>query len=488
MPDKPIQPLLMIAGCGASARAVVESVHESFRIVIVDLDQEVLDQLESESESVTKICGDVTSTLVLKGIPLDDADYVVAMTGDDEVNEEFCCLASQYFEVKNIICVAMSKASNEKLEKLGVTMVSRPGSVASVVESTLDKGRRRAVGIGLGQGEIMEVEVQPNSPVIGKTLAILRPQSWLLGAIYRNGELVVPHGHTEIKVGDRCLLVGEPSIMKPIAEYFQRGFSEFPLQFGTRLCVYMEKDNFTHEESKYLIENTALRGARMLVTKSRLMKRAHELSREIYNTARPIDISEDYQWPKDYTQIQDICDAGLVLFPKPEKNFFQARGYQRHPISKVLAHVNEPLVLSRDTHPYKKILLAINNAGNSRQLAELAVDMARKFKAKLTAVACVHMTHVSGEEHESELKEALDNCSQVANTYSLNIETRMVTGNPVREFAELSKDFDLLIVGHRSDRPFSWTFHPDVSQALWLNAACSTMVLAYKDPGNRGKS
>ena len=230
-----MKPILIIAGGGPSGRAIAKRCSTRWQATVVDVEAKHLELLEGQD--IGTVQGDCTSTLVLKKTPIEEARAVVAATGSDEVNFEFCRLAREIYNVPNVVALVHHPEEQERFREADYVPISRPSSVAAIVESQLDSGRRTTTDIGLGIGEIMEVTVQSSSPVIGKTLAILRPKAWLLAAIYRDGELVVPHGTTVIEENDRCLLTGDPAVLPDICEYFQRGSSEFPLQFGTRYAV-----------------------------------------------------------------------------------------------------------------------------------------------------------------------------------------------------------------------------------------------------------
>jgi len=62
----------------------------------------------------------------------------------------------------------------------------------------------------LGGGAIEQVIIDENSPILNKKLMDIKlPKKVLLGAIVRNEKMIVPHGQTVIKKGDRITLLGE---------------------------------------------------------------------------------------------------------------------------------------------------------------------------------------------------------------------------------------------------------------------------------------
>lgn len=470
-----MKPILLIAGCGPSGRALANRCLPRWSPTVIDNNQKNLDALGNDE--IETILGDCTSTLVLKKSPLSRAGAAVATTGDDEVNFEFCRLARELYSVRECIAVVHDQEAAEKFKEAGFKALSRPAAVGAIVESQLDSGRRTATGIGLGIGEIMEVTVQANSPVIGKTLRQLRPQAWLLAAIYRDGELVVPHGTTEILENDKCLLTGDPLVLPDICEYFQRGSSEFPLQFGTRYGIVDSGDQKALDEAKYLLENTNASGLRILTPP----RKSSSLS--IPSTDGSVDISTyalDAGWPNNLTEVGDTLDLACLVVSPEKVGWLQKYGLKSCPLDSILEQTSEPVLMARETTPYKKILLAVSPAVASMRAAELAVDVARKFEASLTVVAACPAEMVSGESFREEADEAMQRARGLASLYGLDVETELLEGNPVRQICLRSEDFDLLIVAHRRERKFS-LLKSDVSKLIAIRASCSTMVLPYRN-------
>jgi len=477
-----MKPIMIIAGGGPSGIAIAERCLTRWRPFLVDLSAEHLAALNNDE--IHTVVGDCTSRLVLQKTPIADAQAVVAATGSDEVNFEFCRLAREDFGVKTAIALIHHASQSAQFIEANFVPISRPSSVAAIIESRLDSGRRTTTDLGLGMGEIMEVTVQSNSPVIGKTLAILRPKSWLLAAIYRDGKLVVPHGNTEIEENDKCLLTGDPAVLPDIAEYFQRGSSEFPLQFGTRYGVLDSGDESVVEEAKYLLENTNATGLRFLVKASD--------SKDTVGVARSdgtYDIATytlDEKWPNTIQDVGDQLDLAAHIVGHRDLSWLQKYGLSRKPLYQVMERTSEPVLISRGTAPYKKLLLAVSPSMGSVRVAELAVDVARKLVASLTIVVACPAELVSGSEFRREAEEAVERANWVASLYGLRTTTEILEGNEVNQVCLKAKEYDLLFIGHRRNRKFTF-LRPDVSDLLASRSPISTMVLPYR-PEDLGRT
>ena len=424
------KPRVIIAGAGQSGRALSARLQALWEVVVVDLEGDK----EPMLPGVTFVSGDATSSLVLKQAGMEGAAAAIALTGRDEVNLEFCRLARMIYQVPQVLSTTRQSDQVKVFEELGVLTMSRPDSVASTLQSRLERGKRTTADVGLGQGEILEVTVLPNSPVIGKSMIDLSPQAWLVAAIYRKGTLVVPHGQTCVEEGDRVLLVGDPAILHSIADFFRAGESEFPLQYGNKIVI-------THPqlegEAQYLADHTKALGTTT----------AYE-------------------------------EAGCVTLLPPPRQWWDNLGLSRSAFLQQVERPRVPVLLARGTFPYHSIVVAVGPGSGGE--VELAIDVARMLSiAKITAVVVLPPTLVSGADRLQGLEHALESAVRSGKAYRMEVVPVTLHGNPVHQILEFSRDFDLLVMGHRPGRGVKLT-RPDVSRLLLLKSQISTLVLCKR--------
>lgn len=474
-----MKPLLVIAGAGQTGRELAARLLSNWRIALIDPDPQKLALLEQEGpvSEVLRIRGDATSALVLKESEIESAHAALAVTGRDDVNLEFCRLARDQFGVPEVLSVVNVRPNLPRFEELGVTPLSRPFAIASVLQSRLERGRRTTADVGLGQGELLEVTVLPHSPVIGKTLADLHPQSWLVGALYRKGRLVVPHGSTRIEEGDRVLLVGQPDILPPIADYFRSGTSEFPLQYGSRIVVAIpEAADAGHavEEGFALAQSTRAFGVTFLGCRDPEGGLASRCAETELDCAI---------LPNCNTRLVHEQDCGCLVVPAPPVGLLDRMGMGNGRLLRFVESVRYPCLISRGTHPYRRILLVASPGRGPAHAVDLALEVARSQDSSVTAVAALPPAFVAGEEQNEEVVQSVHRAVNVGALYSLKVAAVTLEGNPVHQILAHAADFDLLVLAHRRRTRFSLT-RPDVSRHLMLRAPCSVLVLSYEDrPG-----
>lgn len=470
------KPLLVIAGAGQTGRELAVRLLPTWSIALIDTDRDKLSLLEQEGAGpgIARIHGDATSALVLQRAGIETAHAGLAVTDRDDVNLEFCRLSRNRFGLQEILSVVNVRSHLPRFEELRVAPLSRPFAIASVLQSRLERGRRTTADVGLGQGEILEVTVLPHSPVIGRTLSDLHPQSWLVGAIYRKGRLVVPHGSTAIEEDDRVLLVGQPDILPPIADYFRSGTSEFPLQYGSRVVVGVPEGaraGQAIEEGLALATSTRAFGVTFLgcgEPEERLRERCAgtDLDCDVLPTWKP--------------RILQDQDCGCLVLPAPPIGLLDRMGLGNRSLMRLVESVRFPCLIARGTQPYRRILLVASPGRGLARAVDLALEVARAQDASVTAIAALPPSFVAGEEQNEEVVHSVQRAVNVGAMYSQNVASITLEGNPVHQILTRASEFDLLVLAHRRRKGFSVT-RPDVSRHLLLRAPCSVLVLSHED-------
>ncbi|MEW6281785.1 MAG: universal stress protein, partial [Candidatus Eremiobacterota bacterium] len=259
-----------------------------------------------------------------------------------------------------------------------------------------------------------------------------------------------------------------------IADYFHSGSSRFPLQFGSRI-VYLPFDCDSPDsgwsECRYLLEQTGVRGVTVLRPPGCSWGPAVAGLADA-NVAE----LQGPEWQVGLDARLDEADSAVLVMPAPRVSRWVPLGLGNATFVRLLESTAEPVLVARGTIPYRRILLSASEGPGSRRAAELALDLARNFKAHLTAVVTLPPVIVTGEDYNRRLRQALGQVSNLGPLYGVNVSARELPGNPVRAVLHECREHDLLVLSHRCRRRFSLT-QPDVSRYLLLLAPCSVMVL-----------
>jgi trk system potassium uptake protein TrkA len=158
---------------------------------------------EELGQSIFK--GDACEVRVLDEAGARRADVVIAVTGEDEDNLVICQVAKKRFNVARTIARLNNPRNEILFQKLGIDVtVSPTKSILSLIESELP-GRRFVMLMTLKRAglEIVELNIPPISPIIGKKLSQINlPRRCNLALIIRDQEPIFPTGDTELPEND----------------------------------------------------------------------------------------------------------------------------------------------------------------------------------------------------------------------------------------------------------------------------------------------
>ncbi len=189
--------------------------------------------IESSRERAVDIADDLRRTVVLHGSALDqkllaeadiqDADLMVALTNDDQVNILASVMAKR-LGCKANLALINNPTYHDFARLLGIDAHVNPRSVTiSRVLQHVRRGRIRAVhSVHRGQAEVIEAEALETSPLVGPALRDLElPDGLRIGAIYRDGQVLKPNGSMKIKPKDRVVLFVMAKAVKQVEQMFR---------------------------------------------------------------------------------------------------------------------------------------------------------------------------------------------------------------------------------------------------------------------------
>src|SRR6202790_3518712 len=189
---------------------VIESEHARYRVV------------EEELEHAVQY-GDATELWVLERAGIQRADLVIAVTGDDEDNMLVCQVAREKYLCDRVIARVNNPRNHDHFRLLGIhPAVSATDLILRLIEHEVPSyGLVHLLALEEERLEIIELEVSPDAPTVGKRLAdIALPEGSLIISVLRGGTGFVPKQDTVIQEGDEVLLVLDPGLEDAITAYF----------------------------------------------------------------------------------------------------------------------------------------------------------------------------------------------------------------------------------------------------------------------------
>jgi len=164
----------------------------------------------------------------------------------------------------------------------------------------------------------------------------------------------------------------------------------------------------------------------------------------------------------------------VVVRSEPRPWFARMLGRRAHD-AHICDRVNRPVLFSRSSQPYKRILLPVSYSELNIPAAEVALDLTRQMQASLTAMNVDHPKFISGLEDEDVHEEVVP-IRRLCELYEVERQYRHAWGNPVRHLVREAAEHDLVVMARWQGSPDSY-FNPDVALRVAQQAPCSVLVL-----------
>ncbi len=188
------------------ARALIEAGHE---IMIIEEDRRRSQWIQEQLGSVViHAPADEGRYQIEAGCAR--ADAVIAVTGEDPVNLVVCQMALIHCRVPRVIARVNDPKNEIVFKKLGIEeTVSSTRLLMGVIEQELPMHGLLPIMPLVTPGlELVEAEVEPNSPSAGKALKEIGfPHGATVGAIVRQKQLVRAYPEQRIEPGDRLIVI-----------------------------------------------------------------------------------------------------------------------------------------------------------------------------------------------------------------------------------------------------------------------------------------
>lgn len=224
IPDE-IKTVTIVGGGEAGLRIceiLSEHHEEGLSIKLIEKNPEKAVWLAERLPRVLVINGDGARMDVLQSERVDESDALIAATGTEEVNLLVAMLGKK-LGVKEIIVLLGRQEYAALADTIGVQATVVPRILTS---STILKLLRKKKLVDLsflkqGQAEVMEVVISDDAPIAGKALKDSGlPRNSLVGTIIRGTDVIIPHGLSEIRPGDRVVVFAEDDAVPRVQKLF----------------------------------------------------------------------------------------------------------------------------------------------------------------------------------------------------------------------------------------------------------------------------
>ncbi len=215
---------VVIAGAGEVGYNIAAALAEKHEVYVIESNEERFNTVAMLD--VVALRGNAANLDVLRRARTAEADVFIAVTGDDEVNLLAGVAARKMGAKKVIVRVENPEYVDKPIVRdhpLGYDVIICP-QLALAHEAVRIIGIPGAVDVVTfsgGRVEMLEFLVMERSMADGKKVKDLNlPRNVVITTIYRNGEVIIPRGDTELRSGDRVAIVGRTGEIEKITGLF----------------------------------------------------------------------------------------------------------------------------------------------------------------------------------------------------------------------------------------------------------------------------
>lgn len=224
---------IVILGAGQVGGSLAEHLaSEANDITVVDTDEGRLRELRDRLD-ISVVLGEASHPDILEQAGLEDADMLVAVTSDDEINMIACTVAENLFHTPTKIARvrATSYLTHRQLFESGAipidVLISPEQLVSEYIFRLVEQpGTLQAVDFADGKVQLVAVKAYHGGPLIGRELRFLREHmpsvETRVAAIYRRNRAIVPTGNTVIEADDEVFFIAARNDIRAVMGELRR--------------------------------------------------------------------------------------------------------------------------------------------------------------------------------------------------------------------------------------------------------------------------
>ncbi|WP_331344147.1 Trk system potassium transporter TrkA [Cellvibrio sp. UBA7661] len=224
---------IIILGAGQVGGSLAEHLaSEANDITVIDTDEERLRELRDRLD-ISAVTGEASHPDVLMQAGAEDADMLVAVTSDDEINMIACTVAEHLFRTPTKIARvrATSYLTHQQLFENGAipidVLISPEQLVSEYVFRLIEQpGALQVVDFADGKVQLVAVKAYHGGPLVGQELRFLREHmpsvDTRVAAIYRRNRAIMPTGTTVIEADDEVFFIAAKADIRAVMSELRR--------------------------------------------------------------------------------------------------------------------------------------------------------------------------------------------------------------------------------------------------------------------------
>jgi len=218
---------IIIVGAGEVGFHIASSLYLNNDVVVIDIDEDAC--ARADELDVQVIQGNGANVSILEHL-INDADLLVAVTGSDELNIVTCTTAKLISPLHKQLKTMARVTNPDYIDRpvatrtqVGIDVMICPElALASEVAEILSMPSAiDAEVFADGKVKMMEFVVSDESDLVDKKMKDLDlSECCIVSALYRESNIIIPHGDDVIHKGDHVVVIGKSDAMMDIGNLF----------------------------------------------------------------------------------------------------------------------------------------------------------------------------------------------------------------------------------------------------------------------------
>jgi len=326
---------VIVVGAGEVGRTIAANLEDSHEVVIVDRDSTIIEEL-TYSLDVLAVEGDGTDIDTLEQAGIESAELVIACTDDDETNLVVCGAAktrTDAFSIARVKRRTLLETWQGSQGAFGVDFMACTDLLTAQAIFRIS-GLEAAQDVEMFAGGLVrmaEFDIGPDSPIAGQSVEEAdQYDSLTFAGIFRDDEMVVATGETELRSGDRVVVIGSPDSVGHFAsdivttkhtdqkEVVIVGASEIGFQVAR---LFEEQGN-----------------------RPRLIEQNHDRAREVAEQLPNTMVMESDATDAEFLEREHVDEADIVIaaLDSDEKNLLVSLLARRVGVDRTIAVIEHP--------------------------------------------------------------------------------------------------------------------------------------------------
>ena len=218
---------VVIVGAGKLGYTIAELLsNEQMSVTVIDRDEDRLTALKNNLDVLT-IVANGAGPITMDDPDVNGADVFIAVTDVDEVNMVACILAKKHGIKHTIARIRdmqfLTEAKDYLKKNFDIDLMLNPEMIAAheIYRILMTPAALDVDEFAGGKVRLFEVKIHKDSKYLDIPFKKLRlPEGVLAGLIFRDHQMIIPHGDDSLQVDDNAYFIGFPDAIEKFSTNF----------------------------------------------------------------------------------------------------------------------------------------------------------------------------------------------------------------------------------------------------------------------------